>query len=137
MLALAQRLCLVTSSDQAYLLTSGAKANEAVIALACEWGRLHCGGAQRVASTANNIHGCTPGTLAACGKPAQYDLRGLTRVPLNDPDAIAAAIDGETIAMMLEPMQGDTRVIPVTLDYLRDIERPCRQRGVLSIPDEV
>ena len=58
MLALAQRLCLATGSDQAYFLTSGAGANEAAIALARKWGRLHRGGAQ-IVSTVNSIHGRT------------------------------------------------------------------------------
>ncbi len=58
-LALAQRLCLATGSDQAYFLTSGAEANEAAIALARKWGRLHRGGAQRIVSTVNSIHGRT------------------------------------------------------------------------------
>ncbi|MFM0874863.1 aminotransferase class III-fold pyridoxal phosphate-dependent enzyme, partial [Klebsiella pneumoniae] len=50
---------------------------------------------------------------------------------------MAAAIDEETVAVMLEPVQGDAGVIPATLDYLRGIERLCRQRGVLLILDEV
>ncbi|HEJ5390075.1 TPA: aspartate aminotransferase family protein [Pseudomonas aeruginosa] len=136
-LALAQRLCLATGSDQAYFLTSGAEANEAAIALARKWGRLHRGGAQRIVSTVNSIHGRTPGTLTACGKPAQHGLEGFARVPFNDLDAMAAAIDEETVAVMLEPVQGDAGVIPATLDYLRGIERLCRQRGVLLILDEV
>ncbi len=136
-LALAQRLCLATGSDQAYFLTSGAEANEAAIALARKWGRLHRGGAQRIVSTVNSIHGRTSGTLTACGKPAQHGLEGFARVPFNDLDAMAAAIDEETVAVMLEPVQGDAGVIPATLDYLRGIERLCRQRGVLLILDEV
>ncbi len=58
-------------------------------------------------------------------------------MPFNDLDAMAAAIDEETVAVMLEPVQGDAGVIPATLDYLRGIERLCRQRGVLLILDEV
>ncbi|MEL2330706.1 aminotransferase class III-fold pyridoxal phosphate-dependent enzyme, partial [Klebsiella pneumoniae] len=75
--------------------------------------------------------------LTACGKPAQHGLEGFARVPFNDLDAMAAAIDEETVAVMLEPVQGDAGVIPATLDYLRGIERLCRQRGVLLILDEV
>ncbi|KAB0736733.1 aspartate aminotransferase family protein, partial [Pseudomonas aeruginosa] len=141
-LALAQRLCLATGSDQAYFLTSGAEANEAAIALARKWGRLHRGGAQRIVSTTNGIHGRTLGVLPASGKPAlqapqEPGLAGFARVPFNDLDAMAGAIDEQTVAVMLEPVQGDAGVIPATLDYLRGIERLCRQRGVLLILDEV
>ena len=133
-LALAQRLCLATGSDQAYFLTSGAEANEAAIALARKWGRLHRGGAQDRHRN-NSIHGRTPGTLTACGKPAQHAWRASPGC--RSMTSTAAAIDEETVAVMLEPVQGDAGVIPATLDYLRGIERLCRQRGVLLILDEV
>ena len=62
---------------------------------------------------------------------------GFTKVPYNDLEALAEAVDEQTVAVMLEPVQGEAGVIPATLDYLQGAERLCRERGVLLILDEV
>ncbi|MGC3039613.1 aminotransferase class III-fold pyridoxal phosphate-dependent enzyme, partial [Pseudomonas aeruginosa] len=64
-------------------------------------------------------------------------LEGFARVPFHDLDAMAAAIDEVSVAVLLEAVQGDAGVIPATLHYLRGIERLGRQRGVVLILDEV
>ncbi|WP_286784508.1 aspartate aminotransferase family protein, partial [Pseudomonas sp. UBA3153] len=57
--------------------------------------------------------------------------------PFNDLAALQAAVDDDTVAILLEPVQGDAGVIPATLEYLQGAERLCRERGLLLILDEV
>lgn len=142
MLELASRLCQASGSDQVYFLNSGAEANEGAIKLARKWGQLHRGGAFRIVTACHSFHGRTLATMSASGKPVfealfEPKVPGFAKVPYNDLGALAAAVDGDTVAVMLEPAQGEAGVIPATLDYLQGAERLCRQRGVLLILDEV
>lgn len=142
MLRLATRLCLTTGSDQVYFLNSGAEACEGAIKLARKWGQLYRDGAYHIVTAQNSFHGRTLGAMSASGKPAFQDMfepkvPGFTKVPFNDLQALAAAVDDRTVAVMLEPVQGEAGVIPATLDYLQGVQRLCRERGVLLIFDEV
>ncbi|MDA8483936.1 acetylornithine transaminase [Pseudomonas resinovorans] len=142
MLNLASRLCQASGSDQVYFLNSGAEANEGAIKLARKWGQLHRGGAHRIVTACNSFHGRTLAAMSASGKPAfealfEPKVPGFTKVPYNDLEALAAAVDEQTVAVMLEPVQGEAGVVPATLDYLQGAERLCRERGVLLILDEV
>lgn len=123
MLSLAERLCASTSSDQAYLLNSGSEACEAAIKLARKWGQLHRGGASRIIMAEQGCHG--------------RSLATIDRVPFNDLPALHAAVDAQTVAIMLEPIQSDAGVIPATEHYLKGVERLCRELGILLILDEV
>lgn len=123
MLSLAERLCASTSSDQAYLLNSGSEACDAAIKLARKWGQLHRSGASRVIVAQQGCHG--------------RSLPTVDRVPFNDLPALHAAVDAQTVAVMLEPIQSDAGVIPATEHYLKGVERLCRELGILLILDEV
>lgn len=142
MLKLASRLCQVTDSDQAYFVCSGAEANEAAIKLARKWGQRHRQGAYRIISARNSFHGRSLATMSLSGKPSfseQFEPKvdGFDKVPFNDIDALQAAITEQTVAIMLEPVQGQAGVIPATLEYLQTAERLCRQHGLLLILDEI
>jgi len=58
-------------------------------------------------------------------------------VPFNDLAALHAEVDSRTVAIMLEPIQGEAGVIPATRDYLQGVEKLCRELGILLILDEV
>jgi acetylornithine/N-succinyldiaminopimelate aminotransferase len=58
-------------------------------------------------------------------------------VPFNDLRALHAAVDAQTVAIMLEPIQSEAGVIPATDHYLKGVERLCRELGILLIFDEV
>ncbi len=142
MLKLATRLCQVTVSEQAYFVGSGAEASEVAIKLARKWGEKHLGGAYRIVSAGNSFHGRTFGAMSASGKPAfgsmfEPKVPGFDKVPFNDLDALRAAVTDETVAIMLEPVQGEAGVIPATLEFLQGAERLCRERNLLLILDEV
>lgn len=139
-LNLVDRLCHRTGSDQAYLLNSGAEACEAAIKLARKWGQLHRGGAYRIISASNGCHGRSFAALAASASSLENrfepQLPGFSHVPFNDLSALHAAVDAQTVAIMLEPIQG-AGVIPATEHYLKGVEWLCRELGILLILDEV
>ena len=142
LLALASRLCEATGSEQAYFLNSGAEACEGAIKLARKWGQRHRSGAFTIVTAKHSFHGRSLATMSASGKPAfqqmfEPKLPGFEKVPFNDLEALSQAVDSHTVAVMLEPVQGEAGVVPATLDYLQGAERLCRARGVLLILDEV
>lgn len=140
-LNLVDRLCHRTGSDQAYLLNSGAQACEAAIKLARKWGQLHRGGAYRIIGASGGCHGRSFAALAASAGPVanrfEPQLPGFSHVPFNDLAALHAAVDAQTVAIMLEPIQSEAGVIPATEHYLKGVERLCRELGILLILDEV
>lgn len=123
-LLLAQKLCQSTGSDQAYLLNSGAEACAAAIRLARKWGQLHRSGADHVITASQACHG------------RGLDTSGFSQVAFNDLSALHAAVDSRTVAIMLEPIQGEAGVIPASREYLQGVERLCRELGILLIFDE-
>ena len=142
MLNLAQRLCASTGSDQAYLLNSGSEACEAAIKLARKWGQRHRGGASRIIVANNGCHGRSLATISASDSASlinrfEPQLPGFSHVPFNDLAALHAAVDARTVAIMLEPIQSEAGVIPATVQYLKGVERLCRELGILLILDEV
>jgi len=142
MAKLATRLAEASGLDQVFLCNSGAEANEGAIKLARKWGQLRRGGAFELVTTHGAFHGRTLATMAASGKPAFEPLFepkaiGFVKVPLNDLDAVAAAITARTVGVMLEPIQGEAGVVPATDEYLQALRALTRERGVLLILDEI
>ena len=128
--------------DTVFFCNSGAEANEGAIKLARKWGALHRGGAYEIVTTHGSFHGRTLATMSASGKPAfeplfEPKVPGFVKVPLNDLSAMAAAITERTVAVMLEPIQGEAGVIPADDDYLQAVRALTRERGVLLILDEI
>jgi acetylornithine/N-succinyldiaminopimelate aminotransferase len=136
-------LIAVTSGLQhVFLCNSGAEANEGAIKLARKWGAKHRDGAYEIVTTQGAFHGRTLATMSASGKAAfeplfEPKVPGFVKVPLNDLEAMANAITEQTVAVMLEPIQGEAGVIPATEAYLRAVRRLTRERGVLLILDEI
>ena len=125
-----------------FFCNSGAEANEGAIKLARKWGALRRGGAFEIVTTHGSFHGRTLATMSASGKPAfeplfEPKVPGFVKVPLNDLGAMRAAITDRTVAVMLEPIQGEAGVIPADDDYLRGVRALARMRGVLLILDEI
>ncbi|MEO5366224.1 MAG: acetylornithine transaminase [Magnetococcus sp. WYHC-3] len=141
-LALAQ--CITTSSglDQVYFANSGAEANEGAIKLARKWGQKHKDGAYEIITTENSFHGRTLATMSASGKKAfeplfEPKVPGFIKVPYNDAAAVEAAITPRTVAVMLEPIQGEGGVIEARPEYLRQLAELAQRHKLLLIFDEV
>lgn len=127
---------------QVHFTNSGAEANEAALKLARKWGRLNRSGAHQIITTHGSFHGRTLALMAASGKPGWDALfppvmPGFLKVPYGDVAAVAAQLGPETVAVMVEPIQGEAGVVVPPAGYLRDLRRLCDQHGILLICDEV
>jgi acetylornithine/N-succinyldiaminopimelate aminotransferase len=125
-----------------FFCNSGAEANEGAIKLARRWGQKNRGGAYEIVTMRGAFHGRTLATMSASGKPAfeplyEPKVPGFVKVELNDLDAVAAAISARTVAVMLEPIQGEAGVVEATDDFLRGVRALTRERGLLLILDEI
>lgn len=128
--------------ERVFFANSGAEANEGAIKLARKWGSLHKGGAHEIITMVNGFHGRTLATMSASGKPHWQELfepkvPGFIKVVLNDLDAMRAAITERTVAIMLEPVQGEAGVIPASHEFLQELRKLADQHQLLLIFDEV
>jgi acetylornithine/N-succinyldiaminopimelate aminotransferase len=125
-----------TGSGRVLFCNSGAEANEVAFKIARRTGR------SRIVSTEGAFHGRTMGALALTGQPAKRDPfepmpPGVVFVPYGDPAALAAAIDGDTAAVFLEPVQGENGVVIPPAGYLQAAREITAARGALLVLDEV
>jgi acetylornithine/N-succinyldiaminopimelate aminotransferase len=141
-LELAELLVASAFPSRVFFCNSGAEANEGAIKLARKWGKLHRDGAHVIVCAQGAFHGRTMGALAATAnaryrKPFEPLPKGFVHVPYNDLGALEQAIDGATCAVMLEPIEGESGVIPLEPGRLAAIRRLCDDRDVLLILDEI
>lgn len=139
---LAARIVEASCFDRVFFANSGAEANEGAIKLARKWGQLHRRGAYKIITFDHAFHGRTLATMSASGKPGwdrkfAPQVEGFPKADLNDLDSVRALIDDQTVAVMLEPVQGEAGVIPATREFLRALRELTRERGLLLIVDEV
>jgi acetylornithine/N-succinyldiaminopimelate aminotransferase len=128
--------------DRVFFANSGAEANEGAIKLARKWGQLHRSGAHEIITFEHAFHGRTLATMSASDKPGWETLYepkvpGFPTVPLNDLTAVEATITPATVAVMLEPIQGEAGVFPATDDFMRDLRKLTTREGLLLIVDEI
>jgi acetylornithine/N-succinyldiaminopimelate aminotransferase len=141
-LQLATRLTQATGLAQAFFANSGAEANEGAIKLARKWGRLHKSGAWQIITFINGYHGRTLATMSATGKPG-WDTMYAPQVPgfpkarLNDLASVETLIESQTVAVMLELVQGEAGVWGATPEFVRALRALCDQHSLLLIVDEV
>uniref|UniRef100_Q47FF5 Acetylornithine aminotransferase n=1 Tax=Dechloromonas aromatica (strain RCB) TaxID=159087 RepID=Q47FF5_DECAR len=142
MVELAGLLTANSCFDRVFFANTGAEANEGAIKLARKWGRLHKGGAHEIITFEHSFHGRTLATMSASGK-AGWDtlyapqVSGFPKAAYNDIAAVEALIGPKTVAVMLEPVQGEGGVIPAGIEFLKALRELTRQRGILLIVDEV
>ena len=142
MAQLAALLAEASGLDQVFLCNSGAEANEGAIKLARKWGARYRGGAHEIVTMHASFHGRTLATMAASGKPGWDEIfppkvPGFRKVPLGDLAAVADAITPATVAVMLEPIQGEAGVFAAGDEYLRALSALTKERGILLICDEI
>ncbi len=140
---LAAKLVQLSCADRAFFCNSGAEANEAAIKLARKWAGLHRSPGCRDIITANlSFHGRTLLTVTATGqekyRKAFYPLpAGFKYVDFSDLAALQAAIDENTCAVMLEPIQAEGGINVPEPGYLPQVKELCEQHNILLILDEV
>lgn len=143
MAQLAHRLVGLSGLDRVFFANDGATANEAAIKLARRHGQ-NLGGVDRyrVVSLLDSFHGRTLATLAATGQPQKQATfsplpPGFSQVPAGNMDALAAEVDDSTAAVLLETVQAEGGVFPMTDSYLQEVRALCDARGALLIIDDV
>ncbi|MEX3527350.1 MAG: acetylornithine transaminase [Burkholderia sp.] len=128
--------------DKVFFANSGAEANEGAIKLARKWGRKFKDGAYEIITFDHSFHGRTLATMSASGKPGwdtiyAPQVPGFPKAELNDIASVEKLITGKTVAVMLEPIQGEGGVIPATAEFMQQLRELTRKHELLLIVDEV
>jgi len=141
---LAERLCALSGLDRAFFCNSGAEANEAAIKLARLYGHRREIAKPTIVVAEKSFHGRTMATLTATGNrkvQAGFEplVQGFSRVPYDDLDALHAVAknDPNVVAVLLEPVQGESGVRIPDAAYLAGVRALCDERGWLLMLDEV
>src|SRR5258705_6776196 len=141
-LALAKALVDHSCFDQVFFANSGAEANEGAIKLARKYGALHKNGAHEIITFEGGFHGRTLATMSASGKKAfeplfEPKVSGFPKAKLNELASVKQLITEKTVAVMLEPIQGEASVWPATAEFLGELRALTKEHGLLLIFDEI
>ncbi|SAK41982.1 acetylornithine transaminase protein [Caballeronia pedi] len=142
---MAQLAGLLTANscfDKVFFANSGAEANEGAIKLARKWGKKFRNGAYEIITFDHSFHGRTIATMSASGK-AGWDtiyapqVPGFPKADLNDIASVEKLIGEKTVAVMLEPIQGEGGVLPATREFMQQLRELTKKHNLLLIVDEV
>ena len=132
--------------DRVFFTNSGAEANEGAFKLARKWGKLNKNSAGEdrfeIITFNHSFHGRTIATMSASGKPGwdtmfAPQVPGFPKAELNDLASVERLISKKTVAVMLEPVQGEGGVIPATREFMQGLRRLTKNANLLLIVDEV
>jgi len=128
--------------NKVFFANSGAEANEGAIKLARKWGQLNKSGAFEIITFDHSFHGRTLATMSASGKPGwdtmfAPQVPGFPKADLNDLDSVKKLVTDKTVAVMLEPVQGEGGVIPTTKEFMQSLRKFTKENNILLIVDEV
>ena len=140
---LAQRLVAATFADTVFFCNSGAEANEGMIKMVRR--AMFANGKPerfKIICFEGAFHGRTLATLAATGNHHYLEgfgppVEGFVHVPMNNLNAVRDAIDGQTAAIMVEPVQGEGGIRSADLDFLRGLRTACDEFGIFLALDEI
>lgn len=142
---LAQLICRTLDMDKIFYQSTGTEANEAMIKMARKYGVEKYGpNKYHIISAKGSFHGRTYGALSATGQPDNACqigfkpmLPGFSYAEFNNLEDFKSHVTADTIAIMLEPIQGEGGVNPATPEFMRGIRRLCDEKGLLLLFDEV
>jgi acetylornithine/N-succinyldiaminopimelate aminotransferase len=142
MIRLADLIAHHSGLHRTFFTNTGAEAIEGAIKLARKWGQKHRDGAYEIITMHHGFHGRTLATMSASGKPHWEQLfepkvPGFPKVELNDLAEVERAITDKTVAVMLEPIQGEAGVFVASDQFLRGLRALTKREGLLLILDEV
>jgi acetylornithine/N-succinyldiaminopimelate aminotransferase len=141
-LRLAELLTAHSCFQEVFFCNSGAEANEGAIKLARKWGRQKKDGAYEIITFDGAFHGRTIATMSASGKPGWDSMfapqvPGFPKAVVDDIESVERLITDKTAAVMIEPVQGESGVVPARPEFLRSLRALTRAHGCLLIVDEV
>ncbi|MBN1584185.1 MAG: ornithine--oxo-acid transaminase [Anaerolineae bacterium] len=140
-----KELCELTNSHMVLPMNSGAEAVESCIKAVRKWGYREKGvpeGEAEIIVCANNFHGRTI-TIVGFSTEEQYRdgyapfTPGFKIIPFGDISALEAAITPNTVAFLVEPIQGEAGIIVPPAGYLKDVRRICTEKNIALITDEI
>ena len=142
---LAEKVCTTIGMDKIFFQNSGTEANEAMIKMARKYGIEKYGpNKYHIVTAKMGFHGRTFGAMSATGQPGNGCqvgfgpmTYGFSYAPYNDLQAFKDACTENTIAIMVEPVQGEGGVHPATQEFIEGLRKLCDERGMLLLLDEV
>ncbi len=139
---LAKLMCEKTGAKKVFFGNSGAEANECAIKVARKYGETRYGASRKkIITLKDSFHGRTLATLAATGQDAFHKYYGPFPAGFvyAEPDlkGVLNCIDGDTCAIMIECIQGESGVNVLDGQFVKEIEKICKERDILFICDEV
>ncbi len=141
--ALAKALVTHTFADKVFFANSGAEANEAAFKLARKYAYDHFGPEKNeIIACVNGFHGRTLFTVSVGGQPKYQEgfaplPGGIKHVPFNDVAALQAMVSDKTCAIVIEPIQGESGVLPATQTFMQAARDLCDEHQALLVLDEV
>lgn len=139
----ADSLCKKTGFDRVFLCNSGAEANECAIKLARKYSFDKYGDNRyNIITLVNSFHGRTMATITATGQEHYHKffdpfVQGFKYVESGNTEQFSEAADDTVCAVILEVVQGEGGVVPTDFDYLKTVEKVCKEKDILLIIDEV
>ena len=142
MIGLSNLLIANSCFNKVFFANSGAEANEGAIKLARKWGQLNKSGAFEIITFDHSFHGRTLATMSASGKPGwdtmfAPQVGGFPKADLNDLDSVKKLVNDKTVAVMIEPVQGEGGVIPASAEFMSELRKYTKENNILLIVDEV
>lgn len=142
---LAEKICTTIGMDKIFYQNTGTEANEAMIKMARKYGIEHYGPERySIVTAAQSFHGRTYGAMSATGQPdnaCQIGFgpmeAGFSYAEFNNLQSFIDACTENTIAIMVEPIQGEGGVHPATREFLCGLRRYCDEHEMLLLLDEV
>jgi ornithine--oxo-acid transaminase len=140
-----RKLCEYTGYEAALPMNTGAEAVETALKAARRWGaevRAVQNGRQTIICAEGNFHGRTLAAISMSTDPESYGnygpyMPGFIKVPYADAKAVEAAIETTTVAIIVEPIQGEAGVVIPPEGYLASLRKICDRHGILLIFDEI
>jgi len=142
---LAEKICTASGMDKIIYQNSGAEANEAMIKMARKYGVENFGPNKwHIVTAKQSFHGRTFAAMTATGQPGGAIQNGFgeltpgfTYADYNDLESFKAACNENTIAIMIEPVQGEGGVFPATQEFMTGLRKFCDEQGIFLLMDEI
>ena len=142
---LAEKVCTAIGMDKVFFQNTGTESNEAMIKMARKYGVEKYGPHKyNIVTAFDGFHGRTYGSMSATGQPdngCQIGFKpmvpGFTYAKFNDLENFKAAVTDNTIAIMIEPVQGEGGVHPATMEFMKGLREFCDEKGLLLLLDEI
>ncbi len=139
---LAEKLVKYSDFDKVFFCNSGAESNEAALKLCRKYAVMKNKAGREIITMVHSFHGRTYGAVTATGQDKYHKgldplLPDIKYADFNDIESVKAAVNENTCAIMMEPIQGEGGVIPADKKFLEEVRALCDEKDILLVFDEV